>query len=587
MQSMHGLKPNIYSPIYTKINVATLKLIRDRNVPRYEGKKILVVMWLLYLYPRRLLVFCKIIIEYMDNRNQLLQDTKAWPFEIARQILAKLQGKKPKKGYVLFETGYGPSGLPHIGTYCEVVRTQMIKNAFEAISDIPTRLFVVSDDMDGLRKIPENIPNDGTLASQMQKPLTSIPDPFGQEESYGWYMNKKLCGFLDNFGFEYEFYSATDLYKTGRLDEFLLKALACYDSIMSVMLPTLGDERQQTYSPFLPICPRTGKVLYVPIVKRDLENGTITYMDPETNEEMTTPVTGGRCKLQWKPDFGVRWAALDVDFEMYGKDHLANSNLYRGICHIVGGKGPVEFCYEMFLDEHGKKISKSKGNGVSIDEWLKYAPVESLSFYMYQSPTKAKKMYFSVIPKSVDDYMVALDKFHLSTEAEKLDNPVWHIHNGKPPKYDLQGITFALLLNLTAVCNAEDKSVLWSFISQYAPGLDKDNISFLDSLVEYAVRYYHDLIKPHKIYRKPTHDEVVLLKKVGESLIGLKKDCTAEEIQSIFYGIGKESGHENLRDFFKMVYEVLLGQEQGPRLGSFVKLYGIDKTIDLIESKIS
>jgi len=521
----------------------------------------------------------------MADTTQLLQNNKAWPFQIAKEILVKLQGKKPKKGYVLFETGYGPSGLPHIGTFCEVIRTQMIRTAFEMISDIPTRLFVISDDMDGLRKIPDNIPNADMLTVHMQKPLTSIPDPFNREESYGAYMNKKLCSFLDNFGFEYEFYSATQLYKTGKLDEFLLKALSCYDPIMSVMLPTSGEERQQTYSPFLPICPKSGRVLYVPIVRRDLETGTITYMDPETNEEMTTSVTGGHCKLQWKPDFGVRWAALDVDFEMYGKDHLANSKLYRGICHIVGGKGPVEFCYEMFLDEHGKKISKSKGNGVSIDQWLKYAPVESLSYYMYQSPTKAKKLYFSVIPKSVDDYITSLEKFHESSEVEKVENPVWHIHRGKPPKYNLHGLTFSLLLNLSSVCNPEDKSILVSFVSRYAPELNKDEQRFIELLADHAVQYYHDFIKPNKQYRNPSEKDVSLLKEVANKLKDIKNDCAAEEIQSIFYTIGKGSGYE-LREFFKMIYEVLLGQDQGPRLGSFAKLYGIDKTINLINSKI-
>jgi lysyl-tRNA synthetase, class I len=521
----------------------------------------------------------------MGETIQVLHDSKAWPFQIAKQILTKLQGKKPKKGYVLFETGYGPSGLPHIGTFCEVIRTQMIKNAFEMISDIPTRLFVISDDMDGLRKIPDNIPNVDMLVANMQKPLTSIPDPFNQEESYGAFMNKKLCNFLDNFGFEYEFYSATKLYKTGALDEFLLKALSCYDSIMSVMLPTLGEERQQTYSPFLPICPKSGRVLYVPIIRKDLDGGTITYIDPETNDEITTLVTGGRCKLQWKPDFGVRWAALDVDFEMYGKDHLANSKLYRGICHIVGGKGPVEFCYEMFLDENGKKISKSKGNGVSIDQWLKYAPVESLSYYMYQSPTKAKKLYFSAIPKSVDDYITSLEKFYESSETEKLENPVWHIHHGNPPEYNLRGLTFSLLLNLASVCNPEDKTILLSFIYRYAPELNEHEQKFVDSLASYAVQYYHDFIKPNKQYRNPSENDVVLLKEIAHKLKEIKNDCVAEEIQSIFYAIGKESGYE-LREFFKMTYEVLLGQEQGPRLGSFAKLYGIDRTISLINSKI-
>jgi len=521
----------------------------------------------------------------MNEIKQLIQDSRAWPFDLAKKILASLKGKTPKKGYVLFETGYGPSGLPHIGTYCEVVRTQMVKNAFEAISDIPTKLMVVSDDMDGMRKIPDNVPNPAMLESHIQKPLTSVPDPFGEEKSYGHYMNKKLVGFLDNFDFEYEFHSATDLYKTGKFDEYLLKALEQYDQIMSVMMPTLGEERQQTYSPFLPICKRTGKILYVPIVNRDLEKGTITYLDPGTNEEIITPVTGGHCKLQWKPDFGMRWAALDVDFEMYGKDHLANSKLYRQICHLVGGKGPVEFCYEMFLDEEGKKISKSKGNGVSIDQWLKYAPIESLSFYMYQSPNKAKKMYFSVIPKSVDEYITFVEKFHESTDTEKLDNPVWHIHEGKVPKYELGGITFNLLLNLACVCNPEDKSILWSFISQYAPDLNEKNAKFLDRLVVYTVKYYQDFIKPNKKYRKPEAEDILLLKKIQSQLSQIKKDCMPEEIQSIFYTIGKES-HYELRDFFKMIYETLLGQEQGPRLGSFVKLYGINKTIELIETKI-
>lgn len=522
----------------------------------------------------------------MSDIKQLLQDNKAWPFELANNVLHSLEGKTPKKGYVLFETGYGPSGLPHIGTYCEVIRTQMVKTAFEMISDIPTKLLVVSDDMDGMRKVPGNLPNAGLLEAHIQKPLTEVPDPFGEEKSYGDYMNRRLREFLDNFEFKYEFKSATSLYKTGELDEFLLKSLDQYDQIMSVMLPTLGEERQQTYSPFLPICPRTGKVLYVPIIKRDTEKGTITYLDPETNEEVSVPVTGGHCKLQWKPDFGMRWAALDVDFEMYGKDHRANAVLYRQICHLVGGKGPVEFCYEMFLDEHGKKISKSKGNGVSIEEWLKYAPIESLSFYMYQSPTRAKKMYFSVIPKSVDEYITFVEKFHKSDEAEKLNNPAWHVHGGKVPKYDMKGITFSLLLNLASVCNSEDKSVFWSFIFQYGANLDPKKSKFLDRLVEHAIQYYKDFIRPKKKYIDPSDSDKALLESVKIELIQLEKDCAPEDIQNIFYRIGTESNYENLRDFFKMVYQVLLGQEQGPRLGSFVKLYGINKTIELIETKI-
>jgi lysyl-tRNA synthetase class 1 len=522
----------------------------------------------------------------MSDIKQLIQDSKAWPFELAKKILQRLDGKTPKKGYVLFETGYGPSGLPHIGTYCEVVRTQMVRNAFEKISDIPTKLIVVSDDMDGMRKIPGNLPNTEMLESHIQKPLTEVPDPFGEEGSYGEYMNKRLRGFLSDFDFEYEFHSATDLYKTGKFDEFLLKALEKYDQIMSIMLPTLGEERQQTYSPFLPICARTGRVLYVPVVNRDVEKGTISYLDPDTNEEIEIPVTGGHCKLQWKPDFGMRWAALDVDFEMYGKDHLANSKLYRQICRVVGGKGPTEFCYEMFLDEHGKKISKSKGNGVSIEDWMKYAPVESLSFYMFQTPNRAKKMYFSIIPKSVDEYITFVEKYHEAEGVDKINNPAWHIHNGDVPKYDLGGITFNLLLNLACVSNPEDKNALWGFIEKYATNLNREDAKFLDRLAGHAVRYYKDFVKANKKYRDLEDSDIALLEEVKLELMQVSDHFAPEEIQSIFYRVGKSSSYENLRDFFKMIYEGLLGQEQGPRLGSFVKLYGVKQTIKLIEEKI-
>jgi lysyl-tRNA synthetase, class I len=520
----------------------------------------------------------------MTDLASIANDSKAWPFELAKDILKRDNNKLPEKGYVLFGTGYGPSGLPHIGTYCEIVRTKMVQNAFEALSDMPTKLVVISDDMDGLRKIPDNVPNAEMLQSNIQKPLTAIPDPFGTDKSYGDHMNSKCKEFLDKFEFEYEFKSATELYKSGVYDKFLLKSLAQYDRIMSIMIPTLGEERQKTYSPFLPICPRTGRVLYVPIIDRDLEAGTVTYIDEETKEKVTIPVTGGHCKLQWKPDFGMRWAALDVDFEMYGKDHLANSKLYTQICRLIGGKAPAQFCYEMFLDEHGKKISKSKGNGITIGEWLTYAPIESLSFYMYQSPRKAKKLYFDMIPKSVDEYVNFVTKFHESSDEEKLNNPVWHVHNGKVPKHDLHGISFNLLLNLACACNPEDKSVLWGFIKQYFKGASAKDSPLLDKLADYAVKYYEDFIKPHKVYRKPTKEDVALLQDIKIKLQEIGSDVNAEEIQSIFYKAGKESHYENLRDFFKMIYEVLLGQPQGPRLGSFVLLYGIEKTKQLIES---
>ena len=257
-------------------------------------------------------------------------------------------------------------------------------------------------------------------------------------------MNARLRAFLDGFGFEYEFLSATQLYRSGAYDEFLLRALEKFDDIMAVMLPTLGEARRATYSPFLPISPTSGRVLYVPMIATDAKAGTITFED-EDGSEVTLPVTGGNVKLQWKPDFGMRWAALGVDFEMFGKDHQDNAPLYSRICKILGGQQPVQYVYELFLDDKGEKISKSKGNGISVEDWLSYAPAESLSLFQFQKPRTAKKLYFDVIPKTVDEYYQHLAGFKKQDEKAQLSNPVWHIHNGNPPSF-VPPVSFALLL---------------------------------------------------------------------------------------------------------------------------------------------
>ena len=512
--------------------------------------------------------------------------SNAWPLKEAMAILKRINNKTPEKGYVLFETGYGPSGLPHIGTFGEVARTTMVQHAFEAISDIPTKLIVFSDDMDGLRKVPDNIPNPDEVAKHLDKPLTAIPDPFGTHESYGHHMNNRLKNFLDTFGFSYEFKSATECYKSGFFDEALIKMLKEYDKIMQIMLPTLGEERQKTYSPFLPICPKTGKVLLVPVINRDVEAGTITYQNADgTKEEV--PVTGGHCKLQWKPDFGMRWAALGVDFEMYGKDHLASGPLYSKICKTIGGKPPHQLCYELFLDENGQKISKSKGNGITIDEWLRHATTESLALYMYQSPKKAKRLYFDVIPKAVDEYMIFLSKYKEQEAKDKFNNPVWHIHNGNPPESEAHGLSFSLLLNLASACNPEDKSVLWGFITRYAPDATPEHCPHLDTLVEHAIYFYEDFIKPNKNYRSPTEAEREALEHLLDALKVLPAHATAEDIQNIVYTAGKTNFADNLRDWFKALYEILLGQSQGPRLGSFIALYGIKETESLITNALN
>ncbi len=507
--------------------------------------------------------------------------TGAWPFEEALKIVERYKNAPPAKGYILFETGYGPSGLPHIGTFGEVARTTMVRRAFEAISDIPTRMFCVSDDMDGLRKVPDNIPQQELIGKYLNKPLTTVPDPFGTHESYGAHMNSRLRAFLDGFGFEYEFKSATDLYKTGAFDEKLLLALKRYDQIMAIMLPTLGPERQATYSPFLPISPKTGNVLYVPMKRVDAAKGTIIF-DDEDGTETELPVTGGHCKLQWKPDFGMRWAALDVDFEMYGKDHLVNGKIYSEICKTLGGNPPVQFNYELFLDDKGEKISKSKGNGISIEQWLAYAPQESLALYMYQAPKKAKKLYFDVIPKAVDEYQTFLQKFASEDEAARLKNPSWHIHGGKPPAAE-EGPSFNLLLNLASVSGTEDPKVLWGFVGNYVKGATPATHPFLDQLVKGAIRYYQDFVKPTRKFRLPTDVEEKALTELATYLENISDDLTPEAMQTEIYEIGKRHFAENLKGWFSALYETLLGQPQGPRFGGFVKLYGRAPTIALIK----
>jgi len=517
----------------------------------------------------------------MSDLREAAMSSKAWPFEEARKLLKRYQKAAPEKGYVLFETGYGPSGLPHIGTFGEVARTTMIRRAFEEISDIPTRLICFSDDMDGMRKVPDNVPNTEMLHEHLQKPLTSVPDPFGEFDSFGGHNNAMLRRFLDTFGFEYEFYSATEFYKSGQFDEVLLRAVDCYDEIMAVMLKSLREERRQTYSIFLPIHPETGRVLYVPMKEVNAKDGTVTF-DDEEGREWTLPVTGGNVKFQWKPDFGARWAALDVDFEMYGKDHSTNTPIYDRICEILGGKKPEHFTYELFLDENGEKISKSKGNGISIDEWLTYASSESLSYFMYQKPKTAKRLYFDVIPKAVDEYHQQLRAFPTQDAKAQVNNPVWHIHNGTPPESKMV-VPFAMLLNLASVAGASDKSGLWGFIQRYAPEATPETHPDLDQAAEFAVRYFRDFVAPQRQFRLPTDQERAAMEDLVTRLKAWDGGLDAEELQSLVFAVGKAHGFEPLRDWFKALYEVLLGASQGPRFGGFIALYGIDETVALIE----
>lgn len=521
----------------------------------------------------------------MSDSREFCLKASAWPFVEARTILKRLGGTAPEKGYVLFETGYGPSGLPHIGTFGEVARTSMVRHAFGQMSDIPTRLIAFSDDMDGFRKVPDNLPEQDMLSQHLNLPLTQVPDPFGTHESLGHHNNARLRSFLDSFGFDYEFMSSSAEYKKGTFDQALLRILARYDEVMSIMLPTLGEDRRKTYSPFLPVCPKSGHVLQVPVVERHPDRGTIvfTYEDGSRGE---VPVTGGNCKLQWKPDWAMRWHALGVDYEMSGKDLIDSVKQAGKICRVLGSNPPAGFSYELFLDNNGEKISKSRGNGLAVEEWLRYAPPESLSLFMFQKPKTAKRLFFDVIPKAVDEYFSLIDAFPKQDDARRIENPVWHIHGGTPPN-ETAGLGFNILLNLVSVCHAEDKSVLWHFIGRYRPGVTADNTPVLDDLVEYALNYYRDFVRPAKVYRLPDDSESAALSDLVRALAELGPDACAQDIQAAVYEIGKRDTFPDLKSWFRALYEILLGQSQGPRMGSFIALYGVRETIDLINRALA
>jgi lysyl-tRNA synthetase class 1 len=542
----------------------------------------------------------------MSDLREAALVSKAWPCEEARRLLKRYEGSKDKKGFVLFETGYGPSGLPHIGTFGEVLRTTMIRNAFEAISDVPTRLICFSDDLDGMRKVPGNVPNPQALEQHLQRPLTSVPDPFGTHDSFGDHNNAMLRRFLDTFGFEYEFYSAKEFYESGQFDEILKLAVERYDEVMAIMLKSLREERAATYSIFLPLHPESGRVMYVPMKKVCAETYTVTF-DDDTGKEWTVPVTGGNVKLQWKPDFGARWAALGVDFEMYGKEHATNEKIYDAICRVLGGRAPNHFSYELFLDDKGQKISKSSGNGISIDEWLTYASTESLSYFMYLKPKTAKRMHFDVIPKAVDEYHQQLRAYHTQDAKAQLNNPVWHIHAGDVPESDMV-VSFSMLLNLASASSAEDKAAMWGFINKYAPDATAETHPGMDAAAGYAVRYFNDFVKPAKVYRAPTETERAALEDLCRALgsaetalamIAAKNDLVGNDdplpepdfddeefLQSIVFAVGKIHNFEPLRDWFKAIYEVLLGASQGPRFGGFIALYGVEETRQLINKAL-
>ena len=513
-----------------------------------------------------------------------LDKTNAWPFVEAKKILQEKKTSIEKKGKITLQTGYGPSGLPHIGTFGEVARTSMIVNALNHLTNLPKEIITFSDDMDGLRKIPNNVPNQEILNQNLHKPLSSVPDPFKKYNSFGEHNNEMLKNFLNKFKFEYNFKSSTSLYKSGFFNSALQIILENYQGIVDIIIPTLGKERQKTYSPFLPICPETGIVLEIPVLEILKDKSKIIF--DNNGKKLESSILDGNCKLQWKVDWAMRWYALDVDFEMYGKDLIESAILSSKIIKLMGKNNPSGFAYELFLDEKGEKISKSKGNGITIDQWLEYASPESLSLFMYQNPKRAKKLYKEIVPKAVDEYLDFIEKGKTQNELQLLMNPVWHVHNGKMPKEKII-MTFSMLLNLVETSNADTKELLWKFVKKYNKNIVENEHSIFDNLISYAIKYFNDVIKLRKKYKKPNEDE----KKALEALIKALESCNdkmaPEDIQTQIYSVGKENGYkENLRDWFKLIYEVVFGVENGPRMGFFISFFGVNETKQLIKDKI-
>jgi lysyl-tRNA synthetase class 1 len=517
-------------------------------------------------------------------KKENLDKTSAWPFVEAKKMLRERKSFIEKKGKITLQTGYGPSGLPHIGTFGEVARTSMMVNALNQLTDLPTEIITFSDDMDGLRKVPDNVPNQELLTANLHKPLTQVPDPFNKYNSFGEHNNEMLKNFLNSFNFRYNFKSSTSLYKSGYFNPTLQIILENYDGVMNIILPTLGKDRQRTYSPFLPICPETGHVLEIPVLEIDKNNSKVVF--DNNGKKLEASILDGHCKLQWKVDWAMRWYALDVDFEMYGKDLIESAILSSKIINLIGKKNPSGFAYELFLDEKGEKISKSKGNGITIDQWLTYASPESLSLYMYQNPKRAKKLYKEIVPKAVDEYLDCIEKAKKQDELQLLMNPVWHVHNGQIPQED-SIMTFSMLLNLVETSNADSKELLWKFVKKYNPNISEKNSPIFDALVGYAIKYFNDVIKSQKKYKMPDEQERKALAALVNTLDTCNEQMSPEEIQTLIYSTGKENGYaENLRDWFKLIYEVVFGDENGPRMGFFISFFGVNETKELILSKL-
>ena len=511
---------------------------------------------------------------------------RSWPFKEAEKLCKRFQ--HPPESPVRFETGFGPSGLPHIGTFAENARTTWVRHAFEFLTGWPTQLIAFSDDMDGLRKVPLNMPRQDMLANHLGKPLCHIPDPFETSDSYSGTMNTKLRSFLDGYQFDYTFQGSYEAYQRGDFNEGLEIILRNVDAVKSIILPTMSAEKGRDWSPFFPICGKCGKINSTRVTGYDVANNAVGYVCDRQEDRAkgcgyqgTASIFNGHVKVGWKVDWALRWYAYDIAYEMYGKDLIESAKLSGRITRLMGKQPPTGLFCELFLDEDGRKISKSVGKGLTIDSWTMYAPLESLLYYIFQNPKQAKRLFWGIVPKSVDDYLLGLNNYHSLDAQKKPDSPLWHLFNkgAGVPEFKTS-INFSLVNNLVSAVGADDRELILEYLKRYDPGIEAHR-AVIEDLVNKAMNYYRDFIVPHKRYRMPTTQEKKMLMRLRDELAAYEGD-DEKEIQTLPFAVAREYS-EPPNNFFKLFYEVVFGQERGPRFGTFVRLVGKEKAISLLD----
>ena len=524
-----------------------------------------------------------------------------WPYEEARKVaerVARYEAGRP----AIFQSGFGPSGMPHLGTMAELLRPSYVRKAFERLAQSgsieparPARLIVFIDDMDGLRKVPENIPNRETTSFHLGEPVSRIPDPFGDcHPSFSEHMLSLLEKFLAPVEIEFELIKSTEMYGSGQFDEALKLILARHQQIIEIIAPTLREENRAGWSPVMPVCPSCGQVNSTLVTGYHPERASVEFScekniggSKSCGFKGEQSVLGGKAKVGWKVDWALRWYALKVDYELYGKDLIDSARLSGQILKVLGGKPPLGFPFEMFLDEEGHKVSKSVGRGVTVDQWTRYAPIEVLKYFLLVNPRRARKLFLEAIPQYVDDYLDALRAYAAAPENERGNLPIdLVIQRTTPRRFDSE-LTFGMIMNLVSALGTGDRDLIWNYLTGYDPRIagNPDTERMGKTLMECALNVYADFIEPTKKRYLPEANERDQLRALMEFLVG-NSGATAEEIEKKIYDLGREN-YDKPGKIFPLLYRVLLGQERGPRLGAFIKLATPQRMIEILNNSLA